>query len=140
MSPRHSEILALLALHPEGLTGEELAGQIYGANPKAVTIRAEMSRLRRLLGCLLLAHPYRLAADVEADFLEVERLARAGDLDAAARRYGGPLLPRSRVPGIVEARERLERALRMDALAAHRSARAAGSAAHRLPAGVVTET
>jgi hypothetical protein len=118
LSPRHSEILTLLALHPEGLTGDELAVEIYGANVKAATMRAEMSRLRRLLGCLLLGHPYRLVADVEADFLEVERLARAGDLDEATRRYGGPLLPRSRVPDIVEARERLERALRAAALAA----------------------
>ena len=53
LSPRHSEILTLLALHPEGLSGEQLAVEIYGANVKAVTIRAEMSRLRRLLGCLV---------------------------------------------------------------------------------------
>jgi GAF domain-containing protein len=113
LSPRHSEILTLLALHhPEGLTGEELAFEIYGANVRAVTIRAEMSRLRRLLGCLLLANPYRLLADVDADFVDVERLIGAGDLTAAARAYRGPLLARSTVPGIVRARERLERALR----------------------------
>jgi hypothetical protein len=112
LSPRHSEILTLLALHPEGLSAEELALEIYGVNVKAVTIRAEMSRLRRLLGCLLLAHPYRLLADVEADFLEVGRLVRAGDLAAAARCYLGPLLARSRVPGIVAERERLELAVR----------------------------
>ena len=114
LSPRHSEILTLLALHPEGLSGEQLAVEIYGANVKAVTIRAEMSRLRRLLGCLVLARPYRLLADIDADFLAVERLVRAGDLDAAIGRYGGPLLPGSKVPGIVEARERLERGLRGD--------------------------
>ena len=118
LSPRHSEILTLLALHAEGLSGEELAFEIYGANVKAVTIRAEMSRLRRLLGCLLIGNPYRLVADIDADFLEVERLVRAGDLDAATRCYRGPLLARSRVPGIVEARERLECALRPDVVAA----------------------
>ena len=112
LSPRHSEILTLLALHSEGLTAEELALEIYGANVKAVTIRAEMSRLRRLLGCLLLAHPYRLLADVEADFLDVARLVRTGDLCAAAGCHPGPLLARSRVPGIVAERERLEHALR----------------------------
>ena len=69
----------MLALHSEGLTAEELALEIYGADVKAVTIRAEMSRLRRLLGCLLLAHPYRLLADVEADFLDVARLVHTGD-------------------------------------------------------------
>jgi hypothetical protein len=112
LSPRHSELLTLLALRPGGLTSEELAFEIYGTNVKAVTIRAEMSRLRRFLGCLLLAHPYRLLADVDADFLEVERLVRTGDLAAATRGYHGPLLARSTVPGIVQARERLERALR----------------------------
>ena len=116
LSPRHSEILTLLALHSEGLTAEELALEIYGANVKAVTIRAEMSRLRRLLGCLLLAHPYRLVADVEADFLEVARLLRAGDLAAAARGHRGPLLARSRVPRIVAERDRLERGLSTDAI------------------------
>jgi hypothetical protein len=118
LSPRHSEIMTLLAMHPEGLSGEELALEIYGANVKAVTIRAEMSRLRRLLGCLLVAAPYRLVADIDADFLEVERLLVAGDAAQAARRYPGPLLVRSTVPRIVEARERLHRALRPNRLAA----------------------
>jgi hypothetical protein len=118
LSPRHSEILTLLAMHPEGLTGEELAFEIYGSNVKAVTIRAEMSRLRRLLGCLLVAAPYRLVADIDADFLEVERLLAAGDAAQAAERYPGPLLVRSTVPRIVEARERLERAVRPNRLAA----------------------
>jgi hypothetical protein len=132
LTPRHSEILTLLALHPEGLSGEELALEIYGANVKAVTIRAEMSRLRRLLGCRLMPGPYRLVADVHADFLEVDRLVRAGDTDAAARSYRGPLLPRSTVPAIVEARERLESALGPDVCASQtprRVVRADGGAA-----------
>lgn len=118
LSPRHSEILTLLVLHPEGLTGRELAVEIYGSNVKDVTIRAEMSRLRRLLGCLLVASPYRLVADIDADFLEVERLVESGDVAEATRRYDGPLLVRSKVPGIVDERERLERALRPKVLAA----------------------
>ena len=118
LSPRHSEILTLLMLHPEGLTGEELALEIYGSNVTSGTIRAEISRLRRLLGCLLVARPYRLASDIDADFLEVERLLHSGDVAGATRRYVGPLLVRSTVPGIVEARERLERALRPTMLAA----------------------
>ena len=118
LSPRHSEILTLLALHPDGLGSEELAAEIHGTDVKAVTIRAEMSRLRRRLGCLLVGAPYRLVADVDADFLEVERLLRAGERRAAARRHTGPLLPRSTVPGIVAARERLERGLRPATLAA----------------------
>jgi hypothetical protein len=126
LSPRHSEILTLLALHPDGLGAEELAAAIHGTDVKAVTIRAEMSRLRRRLGCLLVGAPYRLVADVDADFLEVERLLRSGDARAAARRYTGPLLPRSTVPGIVAARARLEREVRPDALGAPRRRRSPG--------------
>jgi hypothetical protein len=120
LTPRHSEILTLLALHRDGVSGDELAREIYGDETKAVTIRAEMSRLRRLLGCLVLSNPYRLVADIRADFLEVEQLLWAGDFDTAVRRYTGPLLPRSSVPGIVAARERLERALGNYDLAAQR--------------------
>jgi hypothetical protein len=127
LSPRHSEILTLLALHPDGLGSEEIAAEIHGTDVKAVTIRAEMSRLRRRLGCLLVGAPYRLVADVVADFLEVERLLRAGDVRAAARRYTGPLLPRSTVPGIVAARERIERGLRPAALAAPMRRRSPGA-------------
>ena len=135
LSPRHGEILTLLALHPDGLRSEELAAEIHGSDVKAVTIRAEMSRLRRRLGCLLVGAPYRLVADVDADFLEVDRLLRAGDARAAARCYTGPLLPRSAVPGIVAARERLERGLRPAALVApprRRSPAANGAADGRL--------
>jgi hypothetical protein len=112
LSHRHGEILTLLVLHPEGLTGEELAVAIYGSSEKADTVRAEMSRLRRLLGCLLVGNPYRVVADVEADFLDVERLLTSGDIAEAARRYRGPMLGRSKVPRIVEARERIEQRLR----------------------------
>jgi hypothetical protein len=111
LSHRHSEILTLLVLEPEGLTGEELAVEIYGSNAKTATVRAEMSRLRRLLGCLLVGNPYRIVADVVADFLDVERLLASGDIAEAARRYRGPMLGRSEVPRIVEARERLEQRL-----------------------------
>ena len=135
LSPRHSEILTLLALHPDGLGSEELAAEIHGTHVKAVTIRAEMSRLRRRLGCLLVGAPYRLVAEIDADFIEVERFLRAGDVRAAARRHIGPLLPRSTVPGIVAARERLERGLRPAALVApprRRSPGANGAADGRL--------
>ncbi len=112
LSPRHSEILTLLALNPEGMSGKDLATQIYGSNAKSVSVRAEMSRLRKLLGCLLMADPYRLVADVEADFLDVERLLDEGEEEAAAELHPGPLLERSKAPLIIEARERIENRLR----------------------------
>ena len=57
----------LLARHPEGLTGDELLCALYeDESVTPVTLRAELSRLRRLLGPeLLLSRPYRLAAPVD---------------------------------------------------------------------------
>ncbi len=107
LSRRHSEILLLLALNPGGASGEDLALQIYGSRTKSASLRAEMSRLRRVLGCLLLANPYRLKAEVQADFLDVRRLLDRGRFAEAARRYAGPLLPVSDVPAIAAAREDL---------------------------------
>jgi hypothetical protein len=84
---------------------------LYGSDTKTVTVRAEVARLRRTVGDLVAAQPYRLAADARADFLDVERLLRRGDVDAAVDLYAGPLLPSSRAPAIVAARARLESAL-----------------------------
>ena len=67
---RRSEIVVLLALHPEGLTAEQLARELYGDEGKRMSVRSEISRLRRQLGGLLGGNPYRLLADVRADFLE----------------------------------------------------------------------
>jgi hypothetical protein len=73
LSPRHSEILMLLVLHPEGLSGERLRTMIYQPGSKAVTVRAEISRLRRLLGPVLASSPYRLEARVLADRGAIKR-------------------------------------------------------------------
>ncbi|MCF3179498.1 GAF domain-containing protein [Streptomyces polychromogenes] len=107
---RHSEILALLAQHPEGLTGEELACALYEEESvAAVTLRAEMSRLRAVLGAgVLLSRPYRTAGPLEADFAAVTRHLAAGAVSAALTRYPGPLLPGSSAPGIVRLRRRIE--------------------------------
>jgi GAF domain len=72
LSPRHSEIVALLSLHPEGLTSRELGRELYGPDCKAVTVRAEISRLRRRLGPVLARNPYRLDAEVSVDPEEIE--------------------------------------------------------------------
>ena len=67
LSPRHGQIVMLLALHPEGLEGGELGRAVYGPDFNPVTMRAEISRLGRQLGPVLKARPYRLAARIEAD-------------------------------------------------------------------------
>ncbi|MGH2763716.1 MAG: GAF domain-containing protein [Thermoleophilaceae bacterium] len=112
LSLRRAEILALLAMHPDGLSAEQLTLYLYGEHGNRITTRAEMSRLRKLLGPWLAAKPYRLVADVKADFLEVERLLAAGELGRALRRYRGPLLVESEAPRIEQARHELEGALR----------------------------
>ncbi len=67
LSQRHGEIVANLASHPDGLSGEELGATVYGPGWKAVTLRAEVSRLRRLLGPVIGHDPYRLLVEVVAD-------------------------------------------------------------------------
>lgn len=110
---RHSEIVTLLAAHPEGLDGESLTLKLYGdrdVNP--VTLRAELSRLRGLLGPLLLSRPYRVASTVGTDAALVAALLAAGDVRAALATYRGPLLPASEAPGVVWLRRTLESRLR----------------------------
>ncbi|WP_344733900.1 helix-turn-helix domain-containing protein [Nocardioides fonticola] len=113
LSPRHSEILLLLASAPQGLSGDELTVLLYEDDGASSTLRAELNRLRHLLGDeLLLSRPYRLAAGVTGDWLAAEALLAAGDLRGAMRAYRGPLLPRSSAPGVVRLREGLENAMR----------------------------
>ncbi|BAU88128.1 hypothetical protein SLA_7262 [Streptomyces laurentii] len=114
LSRRHSEILVVLARRPEGVAGEELLTLLYeDESVTPVTLRAELSRLRALLGPELLAsRPYRLAQPVDADFDAVDRRLAAGAVSAALGGYPGPLLPSSRAPGVVRLRERLTGRLR----------------------------
>jgi hypothetical protein len=65
LTPRHSEIMRLLALNPNGLSSDELGAELYGPGYSRVTVRAEMSRLRRVVGDVLASRPYRLEADVQ---------------------------------------------------------------------------
>ncbi len=114
LSRRHSEIVVLLARHPEGLTGDELLVALYEDEAVSpVTLRAELSRLRRLLGPDLLAsRPYRLTAPVDADFDTVARRLGSGAVAAAMTVYAGPLLPGSQSPVVARLRRRLADQLR----------------------------
>jgi hypothetical protein len=114
LSRRHSELLVLLSRHPEGLTGDELLCALYAdGSVTPVTLRAELARLRRLLGPGSLAsRPYRLTSAVDSDVTVVERRLQAGALTAAAEAYAGPLLPGSQAPAIVRLRERIAGGLR----------------------------
>lgn len=118
VTPRQLEICALLALHPDGLGSGELRELLYGEQDVAdVTIRSELSRLRRTLGPALAARPYRFAAPVATDVEHVERLLHDGDLRGAVQAYAGPVLPASQSPRIVDLRDQLHYELRAALLA-----------------------
>jgi hypothetical protein len=119
LSPRHSELLTLLALRPRGWSAEQLADELLGEFGKAVSIRAELSRLRRILGPMLVSHPYRLDAPLMTDFAEVEALLECGDVHGALGRFAaGELLPASGAPTVAEARFRLTTTVREAVIAA----------------------
>ncbi|MDQ0379174.1 GAF domain-containing protein [Amycolatopsis thermophila] len=110
---RRAEILALLALHPTGLTAEQLAFQLYGDDGNPTTVRAEIHRLRGQLGGeAMRAKPYQLCAEVDADFLNVRRALHAGDVAGAVAACPAPLLNRSDAPAIRAEREQLVAAVR----------------------------
>ena len=115
LSPRTYDVLALLALHPEGLSAEQLLALLYGDGGNKNTLKGLLSRLRRLVG--VGSRPYRLTCPVNADFTEVTTLLAQGRVTEALERYTGPLLPASEAPGILEAREELEEDLRQSVLA-----------------------
>ncbi|MGC5018393.1 transcriptional regulator [Micromonospora sp. DT47] len=117
---RHSELLVLLLDHPEGRTGEQLGLDLYGDDRlHPVTLRAELSRLRRALGPELLdSRPYRLRGRVRADFRTVTELLERGDPAGALGAYPGPLLPGSDAPGVARLRRLVDGQLRAAVLAA----------------------
>ncbi|WP_406693095.1 GAF domain-containing protein [Saccharopolyspora sp. ID03-671] len=86
LSPRHAELLFLLAAHPGGCTAAQLAAEVFGDERRTVTVRAEMSRLRRTLGGLLGRRPYRFSENVDVEVLRPD--------DPAA------LLPHSTAPAV----------------------------------------
>ena len=70
LSPRHAEILLSLAdAGAAGRSAAALALDLFADDTRVVTVRAEMSRLRRDLGPVLLARPYRFAPGVDVRLL-----------------------------------------------------------------------
>lgn len=110
---RPAELLTALALHPDGLTAEQLALLLYGDEGNPTTVRGEVLRLRSLIGAdVLRTRPYRLAATVDTDFQALARAIRDGRPADALRACAGALLPRSDAPAIRELRDELEVGLR----------------------------
>ena len=119
LNRRQTEILALLALHPEGLSVEHLHALLYGdSSVTTSTLKAEVSHLRSALAGQLSSRPYRLTLPVTTDIEEVQRQLRRGDVRAAVRAYGGDLLPGTDSPSLVQTGEYLAVSVR-EALLAH---------------------
>lgn len=109
LSARHSEILLLLSRHASGLTGEALGSLLHERDASPVTVRAELSRVRRLLGPdLLVSRPYRLCRPLRSDIDEVRALLAKGEHGRALENYAGHVLAGSEAPGVVEVREDLQ--------------------------------
>lgn len=119
LTQRHAEILILLSRHPSGLSAEELAVLLDERDLDPVTVRAEMSRLRRVLGAEVVgSRPYRLTCPVSSDIDTVFGALAAGNVGDALEKYAGPLLPRSDSPAVAEIRSELSETLRAAVLAA----------------------
>jgi hypothetical protein len=124
LSLRHSELFLLLAeagVAGEGRTTAQLAAECHPGDAAAVTVRAELSRLRRLVGADLVgSRPYRLLGRVDTDLDQVRGLLARGSVGSALERYAGAVLPSSQAPGVAVARERVSALLRQSVLRSRR--------------------
>ena len=123
LSGRHADILVLLSRHPEGLSADHLAMLLDEKDLDVVTIRAEISRLRRVIGGeFVSSRPYRLLVPIASDIGDVFDELEAGDVDTALARYSGELLPQSASPSIARLRTELSASLRAAVLTSGRLA------------------
>ncbi|MEP9382633.1 transcriptional regulator [Nocardioides sp. KR10-350] len=118
LNRRQTEVLALLALHPDGLSLEQLHAMLYGDQAVTFsTLKAEVSHLRQALGGQLSSRPYRLLMPISTDVEHVLRLLRRGLVSAAVEAYGGDLLPGTNSPALAEMGEYVAVAVREALLA-----------------------
>ncbi|MFC6715388.1 transcriptional regulator [Branchiibius cervicis] len=118
LNRRQTEILALLAVHPEGLSLDQLHAAVYGdAAVTTSTLKAEVSHLRSSLGGQLASRPYRLTTPITTDVELVLGLLRRGRVAAAVEAYGGDLLPGTNSPALAELGELVAVAVREALLA-----------------------
>ena len=111
LSERHTEILTMLAMHPAGLSAEELTGMVYPEGTSLTSIRAEMVRLRKLLhqhapSLVPESRPYRLPRTLVVDAGQVLSYLDRGAHRLALNIYKGAVLPRSEAPAMSELRTR----------------------------------
>ncbi|MFF9210149.1 MULTISPECIES: GAF domain-containing protein [unclassified Streptomyces] len=127
LSPRHAEVLLVLAEHPAGRTAAQLADDLFGDPGRTVTVRAEVSRLRRQLAGLLQHRPYRFADGARIEVVRPDDPSR--------------LLPHSTAPAVCRLRRTAEagRAAARDGKAGERAEARPPKAGEREPAGASAE-
>ncbi|PTT63826.1 helix-turn-helix domain-containing protein [Arthrobacter sp. HMWF013] len=117
LSARHSEILALLSSHPDGLSADELSVLLYPGDGSTMTLRAEMVRLRKILlqlnpAAVPESRPYKLTMDLVPDSGQVLSCLQRGAHRIALEIYRGALLPKSEAPGVIDLRDRVSSLMR----------------------------
>lgn len=106
LSRRHTEILLVLHANPGGIGADDLARELASTGLSPVTVRAEMTRLRRLVGRDVIgSKPYRLTVPLETDVDDLLVDVRRGAIRKASEVYTGPVLPHSEAPGVRAIRE-----------------------------------
>ncbi|TFD33431.1 GAF domain-containing protein [Cryobacterium cryoconiti] len=117
ISPRHAEILTLLAWNRDGLSADRLSLLLTDQANAVDNLRAEMVRLRKVLEhtsprISIASRPYRLETAIELDAQRVLAFLERGAHRVALGAYRGPVLPSSTAPGIVEIRAEISARLR----------------------------
>lgn len=112
LAPRHADILVLLRHHRGGLTADDLALMLDDKELDVGTVRAEVSRMRRVLPGVVGSRPYRLLQPIDSDLASVLDALGRGDVAGALSQYGGALLPRSTSPAVARCRAELSAAMR----------------------------
>ena len=117
LSPLQADIVTLLSLQQRTaeLSLEQLMLMLKGDEGSAANLRASLSKLRSQLP--ISRHPYQLQVASNSDAEALLEHLKAGQVRDALSLYRGPLLPNSEAPGIAEAREGIEEALRQAVLA-----------------------
>lgn len=123
LSNRHAEILTLLDWQRAGLNATQLAHQLFGElapeqlRARLTTVRAEISRLRKLLATTgqpisLESQPYRLDTRLTTDAAAAMEALRRGELTTALHLAPDDVLPVSEAPGVIEIQQQLAMTLR----------------------------
>jgi transcriptional regulator of acetoin/glycerol metabolism len=108
LSLRQYEVLTMLGMHGE-LKLNELYDALYGERKiSPVTLRAEMSHLRHVLGGRISSRSYHLELPVRIDAHRLLSAAKTNDATAVCGLYRGPLLPNSESPRIRDLRHQID--------------------------------